>query len=236
MFGKEPTIATFRGPWGIPVEIKSSILMLAVLFVGVGAAAASDVMHGLILFGMIVVSIFLHELGHAWGAWVQNVPVHRVVIYGGGGFCQHGKTSARKSELIIAMGPLVNLALWALASLGAYLMFSVEPAELSLQNADSWGNWYKFALYLDQFALINLILFGLNLVPVSPLDGGKLLYLTLLRFLKPEMALRLAGAVGLLFAVLWFPGMLLLYFQFGLLLLFFPSVGRHYRMMRGQTA
>jgi len=63
-------------------------------------------------------SIFLHELGHAWGTIVQGIPVRRIMIYGGGGFCERSRSaSVKQRELIVAMGPIVNLVIWAFASL-----------------------------------------------------------------------------------------------------------------------
>jgi hypothetical protein len=68
----------------------------------------------------LVGSIFLHELGHAWGATVQGVPVRRIVINGGGGFCEQARSATRRQdELIVAMGPIVNLTIWAAGSLAA---------------------------------------------------------------------------------------------------------------------
>lgn len=237
MFRQETPIFTFRGPFGVPVEIGGSILFLAMLFIGFGASSADALMQGVVLFGMVVGSIFLHELGHAWGARVQGIPVHKIVLYGGGGYCQHASTGARESELIVAMGPIVNLALWALASLGTWWIVdsfaSVEAVTPEL--VASMDRWFALYGYLNMFAWINLVLFVLNLVPVQPLDGGKLLHLGLLRVLPQDLALRLAGAIGLVFAVLWLPAMLLLYFQFGWLLLFIPPIMVHWEMAKGNV-
>ena len=80
---------------------------------------ANDQMNKAITF------IFLHELGHAWGCQVQGIPVRRIVLHGGGGFCEHTRSGTRtEQELIIAMGPLVNLALWALGSLVTWYIVS----------------------------------------------------------------------------------------------------------------
>ena len=75
MVFQETPIFVFRGPFGIPVEIGGSILFLAMLFIGFGATNPDLLLQGVILFAMVVVSLFLHELGHAWGARVQGVPV-----------------------------------------------------------------------------------------------------------------------------------------------------------------
>ncbi len=238
MFGNETPIFTFRGPFGVPVEVGGSIIFLALLFVGFGATSSEALMQGLIMFAMVVLAIFLHEFGHAWGARVQGVPVHKVVIYGGGGYCQTASRGARESELIVAMGPIVNLALWAISSLAAwYVLESVSGIEnLTPEQLDGLYKWYVAYGYLQTFAWINLVLFVLNLVPVQPLDGGKLFHLALLRVMPQMPALRLAGIVGLVFAVLWVPAMLFVYFEFGWMLLFIPPIMVHWQMAKGNIS
>ena len=113
------------------------------------------------------------------------------------------------------MGPIVNLMIWALASLGSQFF------ELGV---------LAWALYW--LAMINLFLALFNLLPVHPLDGGKLFQLGLLRFLPAATATRISGGVGLAFAVLWLPGMLWLYFNVGLVLFFFPPIRPHLQMLR----
>jgi len=226
---------------GVPVEVSGSIIFLALIFVGIGAASAAALQHGAILFAMVIVSIFCHEFGHAWGAKVQGVRVDKVVLHGGGGYCQHASTGRRATEFIVLMGPLVNLGFWAVASLAGYVLLGRIDLQragvdgLTPEGLENMAWMFQAYGYLDLFARINLILFVLNLVPVQPLDGGKLLHLGLLRVLPAPTALRIAGAIGLVFALLWLPAMLLLYFTFGWMLLFFPAIKVHWKMAKGEV-
>lgn len=213
----------FNGFMGVPVEVGQTLVMLIALFAGLSLSAGADPLWLLTVLAMIVVTIYLHELGHAWGSLVQGVPVRRIVIHGGGGFCEQARTATRhQQELIVAMGPLVNLALWAVASLAAEWAWSNDIG-------DGWAGHY-----LGLFAALNLAFFIFNLIPVQPLDGGRLLQLGLLRLMPPGRAMRLAGAIGLVCAILWWPALLWVYFRYGWLLLFMPSIMFHYRMMRGE--
>ena len=215
MLGNESPIIEFRGLFGVPVQVGSSILILILIFVGFGGSAAS-LPYDLALVAMLVGSIYLHELGHAWGCLVQGVPVRRIVIYGGGGFCEHARSPGQyEQELIVAMGPIVNFTIWALASLAVPYM-------------ESWVMIWA----LSWLALINLFLGLFNLLPVHPLDGGKLFQLLLLRFLPARTATRISGGVGVVFAVLWIPLALWLFFTIGLILFFFPSIRLHMQMLR----
>ncbi len=215
MFQNSNPIFEFRGPFGVPVQIGSSLIFLILIFVSLGQSSG-DMLTQMIFLGLLVVSIFLHELGHAWGCLVQGVPVRRIMIHGGGGFCQHaGGTTPYQEELIVAMGPIVNLAIWAIASLVAG---QLEFGYLA------WG--------LSLLAYINLFLGLFNLLPVLPLDGGRLFHLALLRVMSPPMATKLAGGVGVVMAVVWIPMMIFLYLQMGFVLLFFPPIRLHWQMLR----
>ena len=217
-----PIIFRFNGVFGVPVEIGQTLGLLILLFAGLSFSAGGDVLWLAIVIAMILGIIYLHELGHAWACLIQGVPVRRIVLHGGGGFCEHARSaSAREQEFIVAMGPLVNLALWAMASLVVEWL---------------WANGVGAGLvghFLALFAMLNLMFFIFNLIPVQPLDGGRLLQLFLLRFLSQKPAMQITGGIGLAFAIMWWPALFYIWITTGWLLLFVPSIWLHYRMMRG---
>lgn len=226
MFANDTVIFQFAGPFGVRVEIGQSLGML-VLFIAL--MSGGNFVNGLTFAAMLVAAIILHEFGHAVGCLLQGVPVRRVMITGGGGFCEPARgTTRRESELIVALGPLVNLALWALSSLALksilYSDLYYSPIMMTLAN------------YLNMFAFLNLALFIFNMLPVQPLDGGKLLHLGLLRVLKPARALRVTGAVGLVVAALWIPAMIFIYLSFHWVLFFMPSIIGHLKMAKGELS
>lgn len=220
MFGNDSTIFQFRGPFGIPIEIGSSLILLAFIFIR-PFGDTENIVQNAVFFALILLAIFLHEMGHAWGTLIQGHSVKRVVIYGGGGFCESTRALPRsEEEFVVVMGPIVNLGLWALASLAVPLVAEI--------------GFFQIAVYCIWFANINIFLFFLNMIPVQPLDGGKLLFLTLRRFMERMRAIRVAGFIGLVFAVLWIPAMIYCFIALGFLLLFMPSIATHWRMFRGK--
>ena len=220
MLGKDSVIYSFAGPWGVRVELHSSLLMLGLVLIGFGGGGSlQDLYYDIVFVAIILASIYLHELGHAWGCLVQGIPVRRVVLYGGGGFCEHERSpSPYQSELIVAMGPIVNLTLWACASLLWPLMGEGDLA---------------WAMYI--VAYVNLFLALLNLLPVHPLDGGKLFELALMRVLPAATATRISGGVGLFIAVLWIPAMLISFLTIGLVLFFMPVRSRVFQARPRRT-
>ncbi|MEX3015076.1 M50 family metallopeptidase [Gymnodinialimonas hymeniacidonis] len=228
---------TLPGPWRIPIQFDVSLIVLAILFGvlyldrGIGAATLA--------FGMIVVAILLHELGHAAACVVQGVPVTRVVLFGGGGFCEFtGSVTPKQEEFIAIAGPLVNLTLWALATLAL-------PLTVTEIIRETIVNGYPIAPFIGpgpayealfMFARLNLFLALFNLIPVLPLDGGRLLNSWLHRFMRGITANKVSGAVGVGLAILWIPLLFAAYFTFGFVLLYFPSITLHWRLFRSGAA
>ena len=61
-----------------------------------------------------------------------------------------------------------------------------------------------YGLFQKQYGLflvMNLLLFGLNILPIAPLDGGQAMRSLLCLWLEPEKAGRIVGAVSFLFLV-----------------------------------
>lgn len=219
MFRDNNPIFEFRGPWGVPVQIGASLILLMLLFVDFGVTPR-DFAFDLMFFAILIGSIYLHELGHAWGCLIQGVPVRRVMIYGGGGFCEPTRSSTRhEQELIVAMGPIVNLFLWAVAGLIAPMVSDPEI------------NWV-----FRTIQWVNGFLFILNMLPVHPLDGGRLFELMLHRFLPAGAAITVSASVGLVLSIIWIPLMALVFVNIGVVLFFLPSVRLHWQMLKRERA
>ncbi|MDU8944802.1 site-2 protease family protein [Ovoidimarina sediminis] len=120
---------------------------------------------------------------------------------------------------ILLMGPLVNLALWAVAG----VLTPMVPAG-------------DMRAIVEAFAYMNLFLAVMNLAPMMPLDGGRLFHLFLQTVLPDGLVYRTAGGVGLIISILWVPFLYLAMLRVGVLVLFLPSVALHWRMLQGRAA
>lgn len=228
MFQNDNVVFSFYGPMGVRVDIGQSIAMLLGFLVILSGGAMVD---SLIFATVLLGSIFLHELGHAWGCKVQGIPVRRILLHGGGGLCFPGRSATPyQEELIVAMGPIVNLAIWAIASLIQWWMWSNmgEGTPSALMMEVSYVLWTVIWL--------NMALVIFNMIPVQPLDGGKLFHLLMLRLVRPPLAQVITGGVGLVLSIAWIPAAIYAYVTLGWILFFIPSIPAHYRMLRGQLA
>lgn len=65
--------------------------------------------------------------------------------------------------------------------------------------------------YPELFALVNMALFSINMLPVGMLDGGKILRAVLMKKLRYETACRICDTISLIFTILlWLAAVYLL--------------------------
>lgn len=225
----EGNLLELRGPFGARLEVQQSVGMLALFILGFALFQGQGLLGPALFLAILALSVLLHECGHAWAAHVQGIEVRRIVLHAGGGFCETGRSTAQQDAFITLMGPLATLALWAALGLAQQGIYRLALAD---------SGWVPLGLVLvpalGLASGLNLFLFFYNMVPVQPLDGGRLLQHWARKLMPPDQAARLAGWVGVICCVLWFPGLIWLFMTTGWLLFFLPSLALHLAMARGE--
>lgn len=111
---------------------------------------------------LLTFSIFFHEMGHALAAMKRNLSIKRIHLYLFGGMAElkQRPLSALDDFLVSISGPLASLFL---ASCGIGLAHLV-------------GEYHQpLALLISYVSYMNLLLGIFNLIPIYPLDGGRVL-------------------------------------------------------------
>ncbi|MCJ7839906.1 site-2 protease family protein [Lederbergia sp. NSJ-179] len=107
--------------------------------------------------------VLIHELGHAVVAQFFNWKIKKVMILPFGGFCdvdEHGNRRMIEDFWVIIGGPVQHL--WIAAVIPALHTFGLLSAD-----------------YAQQIVQYNWMILMFNLLPIRPLDGGKLVHLYL---------------------------------------------------------
>ncbi len=110
---------------------------------------------------MILVIIFIHEIGHILFAHFFSWRIRKVTFLPFGGMVEteeFGNKPMKEEFFVTIGGPLQHLLLWG----GSSILYSLSFIS---ENTFAIFNHY------------NLVILLFNLLPIWPLDGGKLLYL-----------------------------------------------------------
>ena len=171
--------------FGIPITVLPWfwITMLLLGSMWSGSLSTPQDLFLLLLFVLAgFLSILVHELGH--GLTIKKLGAEtQIVLEAFGGFATSPKDRFTRTQdfLITAAGPGAQLILG----------FIVLGIAKTIPVTDSMGNDFLFALYWVSFLWAIL-----NLVPVFPLDGGRLLGAVL----GPKR-MKITHIVSILFAV-----------------------------------
>ena len=148
---------------GIHLKIHWSASVIAFL---VGASLAGVIGVGAAIVGTVgfLASILLHEFGHALTARRFGVPTESIQLWALGGVAKLSREAdTPKAEgWIAAAGPLTSI-LVAVVSIGAWLALGGNGADTAYVSVLAW------------LGVINATLALFNLLPGSPLDGGRIL-------------------------------------------------------------
>jgi Zn-dependent protease/CBS domain-containing protein len=138
---------------------------------------------------LFVVSILLHELGHAWEARREGLEVDGITLWLFGGVSQFkgGFPSAGAEFRIAIAGPLVSLVLGVV-----FVLIAIAGLPSAVDGVAAWLGY------------INLALLVFNLIPALPLDGGRVLRAALWRS-KGDLgwATRVGTDIGRVFGYLF---------------------------------
>jgi stage IV sporulation protein FB len=203
-----------------PVIALGLILRLAVM-----KDAPSNIWtEGLMLMGLLLVAVLLHEFGHCFGARTVDGDATEVLLWPLGGLAFVEVPHTPRANLITAAaGPLVDLVLCLLTGavlfavsvrpplspLWVPIQYQTSPSVLvSPELFDRAGEflglhvaWWK--VLLARFFWINWLLFLLNMVLVGfPMDMGRILQCALWPRLGFRQATQIAVRAGFVTAII----------------------------------
>jgi Zn-dependent protease len=188
---------------GIPIYLDMFFVLLLLLFTYPYFTSGNTqaMSAGFVIIVGILLSILLHELGHAFAGRPFDAHVSHIELTGLGGIAHFERSlppSVLARSIIYLAGPAVNLGLW--------YGFDALARQSFLAGAPN------LAYPLLRLSDFNFILMVFNLLPAYPLDGGWTLDSWLNRLLGPQWSVRIVASLGLLvaagLAVFWgLPGL-----------------------------
>ena len=177
---------------GVPVYL-DMMFALTLLFFGSRYFTSGDsqtMAMGLLIMAGLLVSILLHELGHALAARLYGVRTREIELTGLGGVARFANSLPRSvlaKTLIYLAGPAVNLVLW----------FGFDQVALVVAGLGKSVAFWTF----ESLAFNNYWLLLFNLLPAFPLDGGRTLEAWLSAVMSMAWATRVVAVLGLVVAL-----------------------------------
>jgi stage IV sporulation protein FB len=114
------------------------VLIGLILRVAVGEKAIVTVAEALVMCGLLLISVLLHEFGHCFAARSVDGDAVEILLWPLGGLAQCDVPHTPRANLITALGgPAVNLALCGLAA-GALLFSGLAPPLYPLDSKSAY--------------------------------------------------------------------------------------------------
>jgi stage IV sporulation protein FB len=191
--------------FNIPIRVLPWFWLTLALIGGVLRADSKEGVFHLLLFILAgFISVLVHELGHALTAKHFGKRVE-IVLQAFGGYAAYsggGRLTRFQTFLITAAGPALQIAL----GMVAWLLIN-QIGEITDQ-----AKYFLVVLYV-----ISFIWAVLNLLPVLPMDGGRILE-TILGPERIRLTLQISISVAVVIALL------ALHFKLGMLLPIFMGI------------
>ncbi|MBL8719670.1 MAG: CBS domain-containing protein [Myxococcales bacterium] len=184
------------------IDVKVHVTFVLVLALGAyqwGRHGVRGAMFGVVSMLLLFVCVTLHELGHGLVARSFQLPTDEIVLYPFGGAAKVDREPPRAiQELIIAgAGPIVNVAISAVLAVvtGARLEWQAMSGE-TLTRADLQEPSLNTLLVWLLSANVMMAVF--NMIPVLPMDGGRVLRALLGLRMSTDRATQIAVVGGVL--------------------------------------
>ena len=178
--------------FGFPVHIHVSFLLVLVILFDTRLGMIAVLLWTL----AVLVSVVLHELGHAATVRRLGGHVEGITIYalGGATYWRERGTSLGGWRLFViaasgsAVGLFAGLGLYLyvrLGGLGRFAELAIEsPWQIHLAAAERYGEYLVF--FVGAFIWVSVVWGLVNWLPIGGLDGSKMLRAVLMKVLGPS--------------------------------------------------
>lgn len=167
--------------FGVNVRIEVTVLVLAAFIIvnDFGRNGSAGLRDGATFAVLLIFSIYLHEMGHAFGGWLFGIRTLDVTLTFFGGYARLvGVPRGSFQNIVVSFaGPAANLLI-------AGILYWYQA------NVDDTS------AILYRVAYANLFLGIFNLLPGYPLDGGHIAAAILSNFMPISRARVVTGYIG----------------------------------------
>jgi Zn-dependent protease len=180
--------------WAVPIgRVADIAIKLHLLFIvyAIGQVlwsirgGAAGMAYTAMAMGALFALVLLHEFGHCFACRFVKGEADEIILWPLGGLAMCAPPDTWRAHLVTAAGgPLVNVVIFPVTALA--LLLAGHPEAILFNPFDPliavgmFGDYATIALWWLHY--INLLLLGFNvLLPMYPMDGGRILHAILWR-------------------------------------------------------
>ncbi|HNC24175.1 MAG TPA: site-2 protease family protein [Opitutaceae bacterium] len=173
--------------WGIDVHLHWTWFVLAIYSISERIPRYANPVWAVLEYGALFLIVLMHEFGHSLACRSVGGEARQIVLWPLGGVAYVSPPSRPGATLwSIAAGPLVNVVL-----VPVMLIIGLVCSRTGLTAAHP-----DLEVFLWIVSVLNIFLLGFNLLPIYPLDGGKILWSLLWFVVGKGRSLTFASLVG----------------------------------------
>ena len=196
--GSVPLFTAF----GIRVRAHASLIFFVLLTLLLGWSEGYPLTSRLVSMAMLFVVVLLHEFGHCFAGRSVGGTAEEVLLtpLGGLAFPDIAKRPFAHFWTVLCV-PLVNVGICLLSATGVYFLgrhfvVPLNPYNCLLIPAD-WIGWTNPLLYVWWIFCISYINLLFNVLPIFPLDGGRLVQCGLWKFIGYYRSMMVSCTIGM---------------------------------------
>ncbi len=201
MFLRNGALRIFR-LFGIDVFIHWSWLIIVYIdYQSPWANFTNPIWNLFVILGLFAI-VLTHEFGHQLACRSVGGTANTIILWPFGGIA-FGQPPWKAPAMLwtVVAGPLVNVVLWPILFL---LNHMAVTSHLPVST--------DVVVFIHQMYFINFILLVFNILPIYPLDGGKILWSLLWFVLGDGLSLQIASGIGMAataVGMLWYGSLLM---------------------------
>lgn len=202
--------------FGIDIRIHIAFILCAIVMIsmeiraitpGSGVSTLQALVDGLGSYVILFVIVLLHEFGHCWGARHTGGEADEILLWPLGGLAAVRPPHTARAHMVTTIaGPMVNVMICVAAALVLTLWFGTIGAVPWNPIHPTWpSNPLLFPTTAQAWLLrvygISYFILLINLVPVFPFDGGRVVQAWLWPGKGYQASMEIATSTGMVGAV-----------------------------------
>lgn len=185
--------------FGIDLKIHFSFLLI-LIWGAFNYGGSAGPLYGMVVVIALFTLVVLHELGHSLAAMWYGIPVRDITLLPIGGVARLERMPEKPiQELVVAIaGPAVNVVIAGILLPIVLALTSFQTTSFSILSAARAPGLSGLLTFM-LVANVSLVIF--NMLPVFPLDGGRVFRAFMGFFVSYQNATKIAVTVGRFFAI-----------------------------------